>query len=133
MTQPIWELYPESDENASLPYRIIMDMTIQDLLALLNGNDEVVQDIYPNIKKILLTIYMQPEGWDTPEARERAVNRTSKELYDKLYMPDEVKAKVKEGKDPILVSKKVIVKHLWKIINTVFSMEDPDATEAEIS
>jgi hypothetical protein len=48
-----------------------MDLSLSDLLALINGNIEVVKDLYPKMKSILLQDYM--DGEDTPESREQAI------------------------------------------------------------
>lgn len=72
MSRPIWELFPEeASQNGSLPYKILMDLSLSDLLALINGNIEVVKDLYPKMKSILLQDYM--DGEDTPESREQAI------------------------------------------------------------
>ena len=102
MSRPLRELSPNDvTEDSSFVFRILMDLSLQDFLAIMSGNDSVIWGMRVSAEAILLERYMN--GNDTAPAREEAAWAIAKEICDKLKIPQELTAKVKPGTDPMSV------------------------------
>lgn len=115
---------PEDNPNPIFPLLVIEDLTLSEVLALMHGND-VPMDLQVKIRTILESKYM--EDGDTEETRQRAAETIASEIVDKLESSPELDQDLKPGVDLNGKLKKVLVKHVRKLINAAFDM--PDSTD----
>jgi hypothetical protein len=78
-SQTLGELFPEEREAAtSYGFKVLTNMTIPDLISLMNGNYSSLTTLQPRMRQILLSDYMNNE--DTPENRQLATDKIAEEL-----------------------------------------------------
>ena len=133
LTQSIGSLFPESsgDSNTFI-FKVLVNFSIQDLLAVMNGNYEVVTNLHPRTRDILLSDYMN--GEDTPSNREAATTRIAEEVNSGIVIPEELQSHVVRGSDPLKIAKQVNKKHIKKLVDAILDIEpNPNDSSAFIN
>lgn len=132
MTQTLGSVFPEDREGArSFFFKVIVNLSLQDLIAIMNGNYEVVSHLHPRMRDILISQYMN--GEDTPANRQAAAETISQEVNENIVIPEEVKANVVPGSDPLKIVREGNRKHTKKLVNMILDNEhDPNDTASFI-
>ena len=129
LNNPIGDLLNNEREQANSFFsKVLVELSIQDLLAFFNGNYDVLTSLHPKVRKILIEQYMN--GQDTSENREEASRKIAKELNDSMFIPDNVQQNVVEGTNPMEIAKGINTKHINKIVNAILdiSTEETEPT-----
>ena len=129
LNNPIGDLLNNEREQANSFFsKVLVELSIQDLLAFFNGNYDVLTSLHPKVRKILIEQYMN--GQDTSENREEASRKIAKELNDSMFIPDNVQQNVVEGTNPMEIAKSINTKHINKIVNAILdiSTEETEPT-----
>lgn len=123
--QTLRELSPDdtADANTFLS-KILNDCTLQDLLAIFNGNFEVVTSLHPRMRDTLFSDYMNRE--DTPERREEAAERITEEIQRYILIPESVRENIVEGSNPERVTGEINARHIRKMIQIILEIENSE-------
>lgn len=129
LTSPLGELFPEeSGISRSFILKILINSSIQDLLAVMNGNYEVVTTLHPRTRDILLTEYMG--GYDIPATRASATEQIAEELNSQMIMPEDVAYHVPRGSDPLKTAKRINKIHVKKLVDAILDSETNEQDSA---
>jgi len=101
---------------------------LQDILAIFSGNYEIVKNLHPKMKEVLLNNYMNNE--DTPESRDQAVTKINSELSGFFETPESMRQDIVAGKDPKKTIMETSKKHIRKLINIILDIEDTEENSA---
>ncbi len=106
--------------------KLTSQLSLTELLALMQGNFGAVNGIHRKFKPILLK---RMGGEDTPYKRKLLIEQESEKFKALLFVPREVEPNIYEGFDPLLVSGDVIDAHFAKALNLIldFSDSSPDS------
>lgn len=125
---PLKDLITEEDgQEMGFIMKVIQNLTLQDLIALMNGNFEITNSLHETTRDILMSEYMY--GEDTPEHREVAGARISDEINSGIFIPEELKSNIRPGKDPLEIIHEINNKHVHKIVTAIFDINvDPESS-----
>ena len=122
MAQPFRTLFPAEAEGETSFFRnVMLDWSTQDFIALFSGNYDVLTNLHPRTRTILLNDYMN--GVDSKENRSRAADRIADEINSSIFLPDELKPNVSRDSNPVGIASKINRKHIEKVINTVLDID----------
>jgi hypothetical protein len=122
MTQTLGNMFPEeSSRSESFLFKVVTNCSLQDLIAIFNGNYEVVASLHPRTRDILISDYMQ--GEDTEERRREAAEKLTEEINSGMEIPEEIKDNVVQDHNPIVIAREVNKRHIRKIVDTILDIE----------
>lgn len=122
MTQTLGNMFPEENSRSdSFLFKVVTNCSLQDLIAIFNGNYEVVANLHPRTRDILLSDYMQ--GEDTEDRRREASERLADEINSDMQVPEEIKANVVQGHNPIIIAREVNERHIRKMVDVILDIE----------
>ena len=98
----------------------------------MNGSNQVPR-LLPIVKKTLHEHYCDPEGDESDTSREIATARIVSEIQDQIIVPQTLQANINPGHDPVEVVSRISEIHIRKLINAAFDIDDPEASELELS
>lgn len=133
LSMPIREMFADdSDEVNTFLFKVLMNCSMQDLIAIMNGNYEIVSDLHPRTRDVLMSDYMN--GQDTPENREVATSRISNEINSQLIIPADISTHIVSGADPLRTVKSLNQKHVKKLVSAILDIDhDPNDSTAFIN
>lgn len=122
MAQSFRTLFPSDAEGEPSFFRnVMLDCSTQEFIALFSGNYEILTNMHPRTKNILLKDYM--DGVDNKENRSKAADKISKELNSQIFVPEDLQANIVGGANPVEVVSTVNRKYVEKLINTILDIE----------
>jgi len=121
-SQSLGSMFPsEVNSSSTFLHKVMIGCSLQEVIALMNGNYEILTQLHPRVKALLLNDYMN--GVDNEENKKQAVTRIAEEINSEVLIPETLEGNIIQGSNPLQIAKDTNTKHISRVINMILDIE----------